>query len=42
MMVKEGNEYCGEHAVVRVDESPLEIGEVRNSRSSDMSLHVHV
>lgn len=27
MMVKEGNEYCGEHAVVKVDESPLDIGE---------------
>ena len=41
MMVKEGNEYCGEHAVVKVDESPLDIGEVRYSRSSFMSLHVH-
>ena len=29
MMVKEGNEYCGEHGVIKVEEAPMETREVK-------------
>ena len=28
MMVKEGNEFCGEHAPIKVGEGPMETSEV--------------